>query len=144
MGPFRMQSSGSGTSSEAAKVETGDTIPPKLCFQLRPFWALPAIPEARFVAGKPFSRCSVSYHTTANRKRRAEALPGPQGRKKTTLLGTNPDRYYFCFLRASIIRPDFHWLAALNPSVRTHAGKTGHSDFNLKFRASWEIAVSLH
>ena len=81
---------------------------------------------------------------TTDRKRRAEALPGPQGRKKTTLLGTNPDRYYFRFPRASVISPDFHWLAVLNPSIRTHAGKTGHSDFNLKFRASGEKAVSFH
>ena len=81
---------------------------------------------------------------TTNRKRRAEALPGPQRRKKATLIGTNPDRYYFCFLRASIVRPDFHWSAVLNSCVRTHVGKTGHSDFNLKFRASGNNAVSIH
>lgn len=91
-----------------------------------------------------FFRRDFNHRHLQKEKRRAEALPGPQGRKKTTLLGTNPDRYYFSFPRASIVRPDFHWLAVLNPSVRTHAGKTGHSNFDLKFRASREKAVSFH
>lgn len=39
---------------------------------------------------------------------------------------------------------DFHWLTILNPSVRTHAGKAGHRDFNLKLRASGNKAVSFH
>ena len=49
-----------------------------------------------------------------------------------------------CFLRASVVRPDFHLLAVMNPGVRIHSGKTGHSDFNLKFRASREYAVFFH
>jgi hypothetical protein len=32
----------------------------------------------------------------------------------------------------------------MNPGVRIHSGKTGHSDFNLKFRASREYAVFFH
>ena len=65
-----------------------------------------------------------------------------QGRKKATLLGSNPDRYYFRILRASIVIPDFQWLNVLNPNVRIHVGKTGLYNFNLKFRASGNKAVS--
>jgi hypothetical protein len=84
----------------------------------------------------------IAASINIKRKRRAEALHVLQERKKATLLGSNPDRYYFRFLRASIVIPDFHWLNVLNPNVRIHVGKTGLSNFNLKFRASGNKAVS--
>ena len=61
-----------------------------------------------------------------------------------TLSGTDPDRDYFCFPRASEIGPDLHGSAVLNPRVRTNSDKTGHANFDLKFRASIGIHVSFH
>lgn len=78
-------------------------------------------------------------------KRRAEALPQAKGTEVDyPLAGTNPDGDYICCPRASVVRPDFHWLAVLNPCVRTHTCKTGHAYFNLKFRASGISAVPFH
>lgn len=77
-------------------------------------------------------------------KRRAEALPKPEGLKTATLSGTDPDRDYFCFPRASVIGPDLHGSAILNPCVRINPDKTRHAYFNLKFRASRGILVSFH
>ena len=71
------------------------------------------------------------------KKGRAETLPKSQrDGRRTPLSGTNPDRDHVRHPTASVVRPDFHYLATLDPCIGCNANKRRHSNFNLKFRAS--------
>jgi len=67
-----------------------------------------------------------------------------RGKKLITLLGTYPNKYYIRLPRASIVRPDFHYLAVLDPNVRTYTDKIGHPYFSLKYHACGKCTFLCH
>ena len=68
----------------------------------------------------------------------------PEGRKKTTLSGTYPDRNPRRIPSSPEVRTGFHDLARLITRMRFHPNKDGHSDFCLKLHAGFRSAVSSH
>ena len=68
----------------------------------------------------------------------------PEGRKKTTLSGTDPYRNPRRIPSSPEVRTDFHDLARLITRMRFHPNKDGHSDFCLKLHAGCRCAVSFH
>ena len=95
------------------------------------------------IEGQGVSRPGYWYRR-GGKKGEPKLSPSRKDGRRSTLTGTNSEWYYFRVPSASVVSPDFHFFAALNSTVRFHADKGGHSDFNLKLYADVGIAVSVH
>ena len=86
----------------------------------------------------------LSYHDIYGKKGAPMRSLKPEGRKKTTLSGTDPYRNPRRIPSSPEVRTDFHDLARLIARMRFHPNKDGHSDFCLKLHAGCRCAVSFH
>ena len=103
-----------------------------------------ARPDAIVVPDQMPSSCLTRCHrharpdraSDASRHIRKKGAPKrslkPEGRKKTTLSGTDPYRNPRRIPSPPEVRTDFHDLARLISRMRFHPNKDGHSDFCLK------------
>ena len=106
-------------------------------------------PQRRFCVNAaspscPTDRVSLESWKILTKKGASKRSLKPEGRKKTTLSGTDPYRNPRRIPSSPEVRTDFHDLARLITRMRFHPNKDGHSDFCLKLHAGFRCAVSFH